>query len=314
MKIPDISVDNVPARKGTGGSAAEAPERDMAGVFIIEIEELSHVYMRDTPFETKAINGVSLKIRNNEILSVVGPTGCGKSTLIQHLNGILKPSSGKVIVDGCDIWERGADLRKIRQKVGLVFQYPEHQLFEETVFDDVAFGPRNLGMAEGEVQESVKASLLFLDLPFDRIKERSPFSLSGGEMRRVALAGVLAMKPRVLVLDEPTAGLDPMGRRKLQNKIRELQKEQGTTIVLVSHAVEEIAEISDRIVVMKEGGILLEGEPGEVFSRHEELKSANLLLPQYTQLMRLLKEKGMDVRDDIYTLNAAKDEILSRYP
>jgi len=217
-----------------------------------------------------------------------------------------------VSVDGQDIWERGVDLKKIRQKVGLVFQYPEHQLFEETVFDDVAFGPRNLGISEEEVYQSVKAALLFLDLPFERIKERSPFSLSGGEMRRVALAGVLAMKPKVLVMDEPTAGLDPLGKKKLQNKIIELQREQGTTIVLVSHAVEEIAEVSHRIVVMKEGEILLEGTPGEVFSRHEELKSSHLLLPQYAQLMKLMNEKGIKVREDIYTLKDAHDEIVAK--
>ncbi|MGV8119275.1 MAG: energy-coupling factor transporter ATPase [Candidatus Xenobiia bacterium LiM19] len=280
-------------------------------MFVIETDDISHVYMRDTPFETKAIKGVSLRIRNNEILSIVGPTGCGKSTLIQHLNGILRPSSGKVSVDGQDIWERNVDLKKIRQKVGLVFQYPEHQLFEETVFDDVAFGPRNLGISEEEVYQSVKAALLFLDLPFERIKERSPFSLSGGEMRRVALAGVLAMKPKVLVMDEPTAGLDPLGKKKLQNKIIELQREQGTTIVLVSHAVDEIAELSHRIVVMKEGEILMEGTPGEVFSRHEELKSSHLLLPQYAQLMKLMNEKGIKVREDIYTLKDAHDEIVA---
>ncbi|MHC9539384.1 MAG: energy-coupling factor transporter ATPase [Vulcanimicrobiota bacterium] len=281
-------------------------------MFVIETDDISHVYMRDTPFETKAIKGVTLRIRRNEILSIVGPTGCGKSTLIQHLNGILRPSSGKVSVDGQDIWERNVDLKKIRQKVGLVFQYPEHQLFEETVFDDVAFGPRNLGISEEEVYQSVKAALLFLDLPFERIKERSPFSLSGGEMRRVALAGVLAMKPRVLVMDEPTAGLDPLGKKKLQNKIIELQREQGTTIVLVSHAVDEIAEVSHRIVVMKEGEILLEGTPGEVFSRHEELKSSHLLLPQYAQLMKLMNEKGIKVREDIYTLKDAHDEIVAK--
>ncbi len=324
MKIQDLSSGSE-AGKGISSDlktfrsrdcqdrAASGPEGEMSRMFIIETADLSHIYMRDTPFETKAIKGISLGIRYNEILSIVGPTGCGKSTLIQHLNGILKPSSGKVSIDGQDIWERNVDLKKIRQKVGLVFQYPEHQLFEETVFDDVAFGPRNLGVSEGEVHQSVKAALLFLDLPFERIKERSPFSLSGGEMRRVALAGVLAMKPKVLVLDEPTAGLDPLGKKKLLNKIRELQKEHGTTIVLVSHAVEEIAEISHRIVVLKEGEILLQGTPGEVFSRHEELKSAHLMLPQYAQLMRLMNEKGMGVREDIYTLKDAHDEIVARF-
>lgn len=313
MKLPDLSADYVPVgNRACPGRPKGRPEEEVNSMFVIETDDISHVYMRDTPFETKAIKGVTLRIRHNEILSIVGPTGCGKSTLIQHLNGILRPSSGKVSVDGQDIWERNVDLKKIRQKVGLVFQYPEHQLFEETVFDDVAFGPRNLGITEEEVYQSVKAALLFLDLPFERIKERSPFSLSGGEMRRVALAGVLAMKPRVLVMDEPTAGLDPLGKKKLLNKIIELQREQGTTIVLVSHAVEEIAEVSHRIVVMKEGEILLEGTPGEVFSRHEELKSSHLLLPQYAQLMKLMNEKGIKVREDIYTLKDAHDEIVAK--
>jgi len=313
MELREISADYLPVRQRACLNRPEGrPEEEADSMFVIETDNISHVYMRDTPFETKAIRGVTLRIRRNEILSIVGPTGCGKSTLIQHLNGILKPSSGKVRIDGRDIWEHNADLKKVRQKVGLVFQYPEHQLFEETVFDDVAFGPRNLGISEDEVYQSVRSAMLFLDLPFERMKERSPFSLSGGEMRRVALAGVLAMKPEVLVLDEPTAGLDPLGKKKLQNKIIELQKEQGTTIVLVSHAVEEIAEVSHRIVVMKEGEILLEGTPGLVFSKHDELKSSHLLLPQYTQLMRLINEKGMKVREDIYTLKDAHDEILEK--
>lgn len=277
---------------------------------IIETDELTHIYMKDTPFETVAISHITLSIDTGEVVSIVGPTGCGKTTLVQHFNGLLRPSTGKVIVDSVDITAKDADMRELRRKVGLVFQYPEHQLFEETVFDDVAFGPRNLGFSAEEIRDNVRESLEFMDLPFERIRQRSPFSLSGGEMRRVALAGVLAMKPKVLVLDEPTAGLDPESRKKLLRKIKELQKTGNTTIVIVSHEIEEIAEISDRITVLKEGHVLIQGGLKTVFSSPELLQSAGVLLPQYTNLMVELRKMGKNVREDVFTLEDAFEEAV----
>ena len=277
---------------------------------IIQTGDLSHIYMRDTPFETVALRSVNLSIERGEVVGIVGPTGCGKSTLVQHFNGLLRPTSGTIIIDGMDITSKTVDLYELRRRVGLVFQYPEHQLFEETVYDDIAFGPRNMGFSQEEIRSAVKDSLEFMDLSYEKMKDRSPFSLSGGEMRRVALAGVLAMRPEILVLDEPTAGLDPLSRRKLIQKIRDLQKTLNTTIVIVSHEIEEIAEISHKVVVMKEGMVLLSGPLKEIFSSADALRSASIILPQYTMLMRQLKEIGKVVREDVLTIDEAFDEVL----
>lgn len=280
---------------------------------MIEVSNLTHIYMRDTPFEVKAVNKVSLKIESGEVIGIVGPTGCGKSTLIQHFNALLKPSSGKVIIDGIDISSKNVDLMELRKKVGLVFQYPEHQLFEENVFNDVAFGPKNLGFSIDEIEATVKESLEFMDLPYEKIKNRSPFFLSGGEMRRVALAGVLAMKPQVLVLDEPTAGLDPMGKKRLLEKLKQLQLSRKTTIIIVSHSMEEIVEICNRVIVMKSGEILLSGSLKEIFSKNQELQNANVLLPQYTKLMIRLKEEWSELREDVFTLDDSYNEIMNHF-
>jgi energy-coupling factor transport system ATP-binding protein len=280
---------------------------------IIEAFDVSHIYMRDTPFETRALAGVTLSIEAGEVVSIIGSTGSGKSTLVQHFNGLLRPTGGKILIDSIDTSMRSVDLQKLRQKVGLVFQYPEHQLFEETVFADVAFGPRNMGFPEDKMEETVGRALEFMELAFEKIKDRSPFSLSGGEMRRVAFAGVLAMNPQVLVLDEPTAGLDPMGKSRLLEKLMKLRDSQNTTIVIVSHAIEEVAEISDRIMVMNEGRLLSCGSRDEIFSRSSLLKEAGIFVPHYTRLMMELKKRGKEVKENIFTLEEAEKEIIRLY-
>lgn len=274
---------------------------------IIHTEELTHIYMAGTPFETVALRDVTLSVAEGEILSIVGPTGCGKTTLIQHLNGILRPSRGKVYVDGQIL--DGTDLKKVRQRVGLVFQYPEHQLFEETVYQDIAFGPRNMGLSEEEVNLRVREAMELMELDFERFSKRSPFFLSGGEMRRVALAGVLAMRPCILAMDEPTAGLDPRGKAHLLELIKNLHRDLGVTVVMVSHGMEELYELSDRVLVMKEGRLLAGGTPAEVFCRDDLLEQAGLELPPYARLMAALSARGIPVRRDIFTLSEAKEEI-----
>jgi energy-coupling factor transport system ATP-binding protein len=249
-----------------------------------------------------------LEIQEGEFFGLIGQTGSGKSTLIQHLNGLIKPTQGSVEVDGQNLWERGTNLKEIRQKVGLVFQYPEHQLFEETVFADVAFGPRNMGLPEGEVKERVEEALAMVGLAWE-IADRSPFELSGGQKRRVAIAGVLAMRPKYLILDEPTAGLDPMGREEILEEIRALQR-QGVTVVLVSHNMEEVARLVTRLAVMHDGRIIAHGTPEEVFSKGEVLEEVGLALPQIAQLMHRLRERGLDIPVNIYTVEEAREAIL----
>lgn len=277
---------------------------------IIKIENLNYIYNPNTPFEKKALDNVNLNIDQGDFIGLIGHTGSGKSTLVQHLNGLIKPTTGKIIVDGMDITSEDANLKEVRQKVGLVFQYPEHQLFEETIYKDIAFGPKNLELKEGEVRERVKKAMELVGLNFDDLKDRSPFELSGGQKRRVAIAGVLAMKPKVLVLDEPTAGLDPRGRDEILGRIQKLYEEEGITIILVSHSMEDIARLVNRIVVMHEGKIAMEGSSKEVFKQAEKLEQMGLGIPQITTFMRQYKRKGNKVRDDIITVEEAKEEIL----
>ncbi len=275
----------------------------------IRMEEVSHIYMQGGPFESTAIYDINLEIKDGEFVGLIGHTGSGKSTLIQHMNGLLKPTKGTVYVDEFRIVNDTKDLIKIRQKVGLVFQYPEHQLFEETVALDVAFGPKNLGLSKEEIEKRVEEAIRLVRLDYDQIKDRSPFELSGGQRRRVAIAGVLAMKPEVLILDEPTAGLDPRGRDEIFDEIKALHRDKKLTIILVSHSMEDVARLVDRIIVMNKGQIALTGTPREVFARSGQLKEMGLDVPQVTNLMLALKEKGLDVPTDIYTVEQAKEVV-----
>lgn len=256
-----------------------------------------------------AITNVSLEIEAGEFVGIIGPTGSGKSTLIQHFNGLLLPSSGKVFVDGVDLTAKDTQLRLIRQKVGMVFQYPEHQLFGETVLEDVGFGPRNGGLSEEKVIERVRKALAYVGLDYETLKDHSPFELSGGQKRRVAIAGVLAMEPAVLILDEPTAGLDPEGREEILQEIKQLHTERGITVVLVTHSMEDAARLVDRLIVMEKGSLVLDGSVVEVFRQAEKLKEMGLGVPQVTELMHELKAKGLDVNTDIFTVEEAEEEI-----
>ncbi|MDI3533669.1 MAG: energy-coupling factor transport system ATP-binding protein [Thermosediminibacterales bacterium] len=277
----------------------------------IIIENLSHVYMPGTPFESKAIDNINLTIEDGEVFGLIGHTGSGKSTLIQHFNGLLRPTTGRVVVNGIDITNKNVDLKKLRSKVGLIFQYPEHQLFEETVVKDVAFGPKNLGLSQEEIQKRVKEALALVGLDYDVLKDRSPFELSGGQMRRIAIAGVLAMKPEVLILDEPTAGLDPRGRDEILEQIKNLHMKHKITVILVSHNMEDIARMAGRVGVMYRGKLIKTGTPRQVFSDYDTLKKAGLGIPQVTKLMKMLKEQGKAVRTDVLTVKEAENEILS---
>ncbi len=278
----------------------------------ILVENLTHTYNPNSPLEARALDGVSLEIKAGEFLGLIGATGSGKSTLIQHLNGLLRPTAGRVLVDDVEITPTSkASLRAVRQAVGLVFQYPEHQLFEETVRADIGFGPRNLGLAPAEVEKRVSAALKMVGLTSD-VLEYSPFELSGGQVRRVAIAGVLAMQPKVLILDEPTAGLDPRGREEILGQVRRLHSEFGLTVVLVSHSMEDVARLAERLVVMAAGRVVLEGSPREVFTHPAELAEMGLGVPQVTRLMQALRQRGLPVRDDILTVEEARSE-LARY-
>ena len=268
---------------------------------IIRVEDLTHTYGIDTPFCRSAVDGVSMEIYEGEFLGIIGHTGSGKSTLIQHLNGLLQPTSGKIYLEDRDIWAEPKKIRDVRFQVGLVFQYPEYQLFEETVYKDVAFGPRNMGLDEKEIDRRVRASLRFVGLGEDML-EKSPFDLSGGQKRRVAIAGVIAMEPKVLILDEPSAGLDPAGRRSMLENIRAYHKERGTTVVMVSHSMDEVAENVDRIVVLADAGVVMSGTPHEVFSRAQELIDVGLNVPQVTQVAMELKRRGVPIDPAVYTV------------
>lgn len=277
----------------------------------IETRSLTHTYMAGSPFARTALKDINLMIDDGEIVGIIGHTGSGKSTLIQHFNGLLKATTGTVILDGVDLGGKGVKLRAIRQKVGLVFQYPEHQLFEETVWDDVAFGPRNMGLEGEELKRRVREALLAVGLDPETIGPRSPFELSGGQKRRVALAGVLAMEPAVLVLDEPTAGLDPRGREDLLQQIERLHAERQLTVVYVSHNMAEVARIAQRLIVMHEGKIVMEGPPREIFRRASQLRKLGLGVPEITEIMYKLAEHGLDVSTNVLTVEEAETEILA---
>lgn len=277
----------------------------------IKIENLTYVYMPKTPFEKKALDNVSLEIEDGEFLAVIGHTGSGKSTLIQHLNGLLKPVSGRIYVDGTDITDKDTKLVDIRKKVGLVFQYPEYQLFEETIAKDIAYGPSNLGLNEDEILKRVKKSMEMVGLNYEEYKDISPFELSGGQKRRVAIAGVIAMEPKVLILDEPTAGLDPAGRDDILEQIKLLHEKYNMTIILVSHSMEDVGKLAEKIIVMNDGHIELQGKPKEVFKEIDTLEKIGLAVPQVTYLMRELKKKGFNVSEDIFTVEKAKSELLN---
>lgn len=266
--------------------------------------------MEGTPFESVAIKDVNLEIQDGEFIGLIGHTGSGKSTLIQHLNGLLRPTSGTIFIDGTDIFKKDMNMQTLRQQVGLVFQYPEYQLFEETVYKDIAFGPKNLHLSEDEIDRRIRESMELVGLDFAEVKDRSPFELSGGQRRRVAIAGVLAMKPKVLILDEPAAGLDPRGKNEILSQIKLLHEEYNLTIILVSHSMEDIAKLVDRIVVMNKGSVALTGKPSEVFAQSKLLEEIGLDIPHIAKLMHGLKERGMDVPEDIYTIEEAKKVIL----
>ena len=276
---------------------------------IIRVEHLTHTYGEGTPFCRSAVQDLSLDIYPGEILGIIGHTGSGKSTLIQHLNGLLKPTEGRILFHGRDIWEDPKKIRDVRFRVGLVFQYPEYQLFEETVYKDISFGPRNMGLTGAELEERVHEAAGFVGLKTDLL-EKSPFELSGGQKRRVAIAGVIAMMPEVLILDEPSAGLDPEGRESLLRKIRSYHKATGSTVVLVSHSMDEIAENADRIAVLADAGVVMTGTPHEVFSRGKELEAVGLSVPQVTKVAMALKERGVDVDPAVYTIGELRDELL----
>jgi len=277
---------------------------------VIRCERLTHIYGRGTPLATFALTDVSLTIDAGEVVGVIGASGSGKSTLVQHFNGLLRPTSGRVLLDGVDVNGRRTDRRRIRQQVGLLFQYPEQQLFEENVFADVAFGPRNLGLSEEEVRARVHQALEQVGLPPARFASRSPFDLSGGEMRRAAIAGVLAMEPRMLILDEPTAGLDPQGRREILAHVGRLHSARGLTIVLITHSMDSVAQLCERLIVLDGGRLVADGPTRAVFADPASLAAVGLGVPQMTLLARRLRERGVPVRPDVLTVEEARAAIL----
>ena len=277
---------------------------------ILQIKHLTHTYGVGTPFQRSAVEDMSFEVREGEFLGIMGHTGSGKSTLIQHLNGLLKPTSGQVLLAGKDIWAEPKKIREVRFRVGLVFQYPEYQLFEETVYKDIAFGPANMGRTGAELDRCVREAARLVGIRDEQL-DKSPFELSGGQKRRVALAGVLAMEPDVLVLDEPTAGLDPAGRENLMANIRDYHLNKQKTIVLVSHSMDEIAQNADRILVLKGAHILMSGTPAEVFARGEELLSAGLDVPEVTRIAMALRDRGLPIDPAVYTVEALERQLLA---
>ena len=277
---------------------------------VIKTENLTYTYGPGTPYAKTAVNNVNLSIEKGEFVGVIGHTGSGKSTLIQHLNGLLKPTSGKIYIDGEDIWEKPKEIRKIRFKVGLVFQYPEYQLFEETVYKDIAFGPANMGLSAEEIDKRVHAAAAFVGVKEHHL-EKSPFELSGGQKRRVAIAGVIAMDPEVLILDEPTAGLDPRGRDRILGQIKNYHKEKNNTVLLVSHNMEDIAKYCDKVLVMNKAELFMYDTPENVFLHAEEISKMGLSIPQITSVFLKLRARGVPVDPNVYTMEQAKKEILA---
>jgi len=275
----------------------------------IKLLNVSYLYSKNTPFQKEALKNVSVTFESGKITGLIGHTGSGKSTLAQLLNGLIRPESGTVLLDGRDIWEEEKEISKLRFKVGLVFQYPEYQLFEETVYKDIAFGPKNMGKTDEEIDAMVRDAAFFAGVD-EELLQRSPFELSGGQKRKVAIAGVIAMQPDVLVLDEPAAGLDPRGREEILQRIKKYKEEKNKTIILISHSMEDMARYSDNICVMKGGTVLLYGTVDEVFKNSDLLESSGLLLPQITKLMIGLKNNGVDVNTGVYTVKAAYEELL----
>ena len=278
----------------------------------IEIKNVNYIYNQGNPYEKKALDNINLEINTGEFIGIIGHTGSGKSTLVQHLNGLMVPTSGNVIVNGIDTKDKKASKIDIRKNVGLVFQHPEHQLFEETIYKDIAFGPKNLGCSEEEIEKRVKWACDLVGLDYENMKDESPFELSGGQKRRVAIAGVIAMKPKFLVLDEPTAGLDPKGRDEILDQVKMLHEKEGITVILVSHSMEDVAKLVDRLIVMDDSKVFMDGPPREVFSNRDELKSIGLGIPQVMDFMIRYKELGHDISTDVLTVEEAY-EVLSKY-
>lgn len=277
---------------------------------VLETQNLTFIYSPGTPFEKTAMADVSLRVEEGDFIGVIGHTGSGKSTLVQHLNGLLKPTSGKVLLEGRDIWAEPGKIRDVRFQVGMVFQYPEHQLFEDTTYKDIAFGPKNMGLSEEEIDARVRRAAAFVGLK-EELLDKSPFELSGGEKRRAAIAGVMAMEPRVLILDEPTAGLDPRGRDMILEQIKAYKDENDTTVLLVSHSMEDVARTAKKVLVMNGGRIAMYAPTAEVFSRAEELESIGLSIPAVTKVFMRLREKGYPVGDNVYTVGQAEQRLLS---
>lgn len=276
----------------------------------ILIENLKHIYNKGNPNETVALDGINLDIKQGELVAIIGHTGSGKSTLIQHLNGLLKATDGTINIDGTDITSKGVKLTEVRKKVGLVFQYPEYQLFEESIEKEVAFGPSNLNLDEAEILKRVKNALETVGLDYEEVKDKSPFELSGGQRRRVAIAGVIAMQPNILILDEPTAGLDPRGRDDLFKQIIDLHRANNTTVIIVSHSMEDVAKLVDRIIVMSGGKVVLDGSETTVFKNAQLLENIGLDVPEMTKFAIALREKNIDISEDVYDIESAKKEIL----
>ncbi len=280
---------------------------------ILETKELTYIYGEKTPFEQRALDDVSLSVEQGDIVGIIGHTGSGKSTLVQHLNGLLRPTAGQVLLRGRDIWENPKEIRQVRFEVGMVFQYPEHQLFEETVEKDIAFGPKNMGLSEQEIKERVYRAAAFVGLR-EELLFKSPFELSGGEKRRAAIAGVMAMEPQVLILDEPTAGLDPRGREDILAQILHYQQQSGATVLLVSHSMEDIAKVARTVVVMHGGKLAMHGTVEEVFSRADELCAIGLNVPAVTRICMGLRSRGFDVGGNAYTVEQAVSRLLPLLP
>ena len=276
----------------------------------IEVRHLTHTYSEGSAVQVVALSDVSFTVEDGEFLGIIGHTGSGKSTLVQHLNGLLKPSSGQILIDGQDLNGEHVNRRALRQRIGLVFQYPEYQLFEETVAKDIAFGPKNQGLSPEEIEERVRYAMDCVHLDYEKYAERSPFELSGGQMRRAAIAGVLAMRPSVLILDEPTAGLDPRGRDRILSMLEELHAREKVTILMVSHSMDDMARLATRLIVMAEGKVALTGTPREVFAQEETMVSLGLGVPEAARLCRLLRERGYDLPPDLYRPSELKEHLL----